>query len=77
MNVDNLVAGRISMRDYISGMYSYIVVDLRRRAVEDENTLVSIQISGTLISLKAVSLFAFLEYEKSVICDIATGQRLS
>jgi hypothetical protein len=53
------------------------VVDLRRRAVEDENTLVSIQISGTLVSLKAVSLFAFLEYEKSVICDIATGQRLS
>jgi hypothetical protein len=77
MIVDHLVAGRISMRDYISGMYSYYVVDLKRRAVEDENTLVSVQVQGTLVSAKAVHLFCFIEYEKALVCDIATGQRLT
>lgn len=78
MNIDNLVVGRISMRDYVSGMYTYYVVDLKRRAVEDIDTLVSIQISGQLISSKAVHLYCFIEYERTpVVLDLATGQRLS
>jgi hypothetical protein len=75
--VDNLTTGRISMRDYISGMYNYFVVDLKRRASEDESTLVSIQLQGTLVSMKPVHLYCFIEYDKVCVADISTGQRLA
>jgi hypothetical protein len=74
--IQNMVAGRITYKDFVNGMYNYIVVDLRRRLPQDESALTSISITGNLTSLKAVHLYAFIEYERSCIIDLTTGQRI-
>lgn len=66
----------ISMKDYVE-LYGYIVVDLKRKHVEDDSVALSVQISGRVKSLKALDLYCFIEQEKSFTIDIATGQALS
>ena len=66
----------ISLKDYESN-YGYIVVDLSRRYQYDEMTPLSVQVSGTVASPKALDLFCYIEYEKDVTIDLATGQILN
>lgn len=63
----------ISLKDYESN-YGYIVVDLSRRYNYDENTPLSVQISGTVASPKALDFLIYLEYEKDISINLATGQ---
>lgn len=67
--------GRISYKDWIN-LYGYIVVDLRRRLPEDLNTLLPISVSGSILSLKAVDMYIWLEEEKEIVLDLASGQRI-
>lgn len=63
----------ISLKDYESN-YGYIVVDLSRRYDYDDMTPLSVQVSGSVASPKALDLFCYIEYEKDVTIDLATGQ---
>jgi hypothetical protein len=74
--IQNMAAGRITYKDFVNGMYNYIVVDLRRRLPQDDSALTPISITGNLVSLKAVHLYGFLEYERGAIIDLTTGQRI-
>jgi hypothetical protein len=67
---------RISLKDYIN-TYGYIVVDLKRKPTSDESVPLSLQISGKIVSPKALNFFVFVEVEKEFTYDSATGQRLS
>jgi hypothetical protein len=73
--VKGLAGSRISLKDYIN-TYGYIVVDLKRKPTPDESTPLSIQISGKVVSPKALDFYIFVEQEKSFTYDTATGQRL-
>jgi hypothetical protein len=73
--VKGLAGSRISLKDYINN-YGYIVVDLKRKPTPDESTPLSIQISGKVVSPKALDFYVFVEQEKSFTYDTATGQRL-
>lgn len=65
----------ISLKDYESN-YGYIVVDLSRRYDYDDMTPLSVQVNGTVASPKALDLFCYIEYEKDITVDLATGQIL-
>jgi hypothetical protein len=69
-------SSRISMQDYIE-LYGYIVVDLKRKYSSDESVPLSVSISGKIKSLRNMDFLCFIEQEKSITIDIATGQRLS
>lgn len=69
-------SSRISMQDYIE-LYGYIVVDLKRKYSSDEAVPLSVSISGKVKSLKNLDLYCFIEQEKTMTIDVATGQRLS
>jgi hypothetical protein len=69
-------SSRISMQDYIE-LYGYIVVDLKRKYSSDESVPLSVSISGKIKSLKNLDLYCFIEQEKTMTIDVATGQRLS
>ena len=73
--VKGLAGSRISLKDYINN-YGYIVVDLKRKPTPDESTPLSIQISGKVVSPKALDFYIFVEQEKSFTYNTATGQRL-
>lgn len=68
-----VASGLIDLRDYESN-YGYLVVDLSRRGETDDNLGVSIQISGQVVSKKELDLLCYLEYEKDVTVDLATGR---
>jgi hypothetical protein len=77
----NLVNGmgncsRISLQDYIN-TYGYMVVDLKRKPTSDESVPLSLQISGKIVSPKALNFCVFVEVEKEFTYQSATGQRLS
>ena len=57
-------------------MYNYFVVDLRRRSNEDESVLQNISIAGNITSPLTYDFKIYVEYEKSITVDIATGSRL-
>ena len=69
-------SSRISMQDYIE-LYGYIVVDLKRKYSSDEAVPLSVSISGKIKSLMNLDLYCFIEQEKNMTIDVATGQRLS
>ncbi len=71
-----LSSSRINMRDFIN-TYGYIVVDLKRKASEDESVSLSVQMSGRITSSKKLDFYIFIETEKSFSYDVASGQRLS
>jgi len=66
-------SGQISLKDFESN-YGYMVVDLSRRNKFDDNVPLSVQVSGTVSSGKALDLLCYIEYEKDVVIDITTGQ---
>lgn len=66
-------SGQISLKDFESN-YGYMVVDLSRRNKFDDNVPLSVQVSGTVTSVKALDLLCYIEYEKDVTIDITTGQ---
>lgn len=70
------VVGRINRQDFESGMYKYIVVDLRRKEPADINVLQQLSIRGTIRSAKNLDFHIFVEQEKDVVMDLATGTRL-
>ena len=73
--VTGLCSSRISRQDYENN-YKYYVVDCSRRMPEDENTPVSLTVSGNILSPKELEFFCFIEKSKNCIIDISTGQRL-
>lgn len=68
-------SSRISMQDYIE-LYGYIVVDLKRKHSSDESVPLSVSISGKIKSLRNLDFLCFIEQEKTMTIDVATGQRL-
>jgi hypothetical protein len=62
----------INMTSYNNNC-GYLVVDLSRRFSYDNNTPLSIQIQGLIESSKELDLLCFIEYEKSMTIDMATG----
>jgi hypothetical protein len=71
-----MTSSRISLTDY-SNTYGYLVVDLKRRLPTQDNTPVSIGISGTITSPLALDFHCFIEYEKEVTIDLYTGKIVS
>lgn len=68
-----MTSGRISIHDW-NNNFGFIVVDLSRRYNVDDDASLSVQISGTFTSLKAMDLYCFLEYQKEGQLDVTNGQ---
>jgi hypothetical protein len=73
--VDGLVSGLISEYDY-SMMYRYYVCDVSRRLPAEDQVPKSVQILGQNVSNVAITLFVFIEFEKSITIDLITGAKL-
>jgi hypothetical protein len=71
-----ITAGRISLTDY-QNTYGYLVVDLKRRLPSQNNEKVSVGISGDVKSPKPLDFHCFIEYEKEIAFDLATGRIIS
>jgi hypothetical protein len=71
----DLCSSLLNMEDYNSN-YGYIVVDLSRRYSHDENTPLSVQISGIIESAKELDLLCFITYSKSIAINLLTGQKV-
>ena len=71
-----LCSSRISQIDF-NNTYGYLVSDLSRRLSEDDNTSISVSITGTNAGAKPIDLQIFIEYEKSLVIDVLSGKRLS
>jgi hypothetical protein len=69
-------SGRLGLREWALGMYNYFVIDLRRRLPEDDGVLLAISVSGNIVSPKSYDFKIFVEYEKEIVLDLATGARL-
>jgi len=69
-------SGRLGLREWASGMYNYFVIDLRRHLPEDDGVLLAISVSGNIVSPKSYDFKIFVEYEKEIVLDLATGARL-
>lgn len=67
-----VASGLISYQDWQHG-YRYYVADVSRRLPLDDTVPKSIQISGTVNCSKTVDLLVFIEYERSITFDMATG----
>lgn len=72
---DGVSSGLISLKDFESN-YGYIVVSLDRRHKFDDNTPLSVQVTGTVASAKPLDLLCYIEYEKDVEISVETGQVL-
>jgi hypothetical protein len=72
--VTGLTSSMISQHDFNQN-YGYIVVDLSRKYASDDNLPLNIRITGQNVSHKALNLHCFLEYNKDITIDIATGER--
>jgi hypothetical protein len=70
-----LCSSQINMDDYHSN-FGYMVVDLSRRYSHDDNVPLSVQISGKLNSPKEMDFLCFIEYNKTITIDLATGQKV-
>jgi hypothetical protein len=70
-----LCSSQINIDDYHSN-FGYMVVDLSRRYSHDDNVPLSVQISGKLNSPKAMDFLCFIEYNKTISVDLATGQKV-
>jgi len=73
--VDGLSSGKFN-KVALENSYGYIDSQIRLRE-EDFNTPIQVNISFTSICLKAFQLYCFLEYEKNVVFDLATGSAVS
>ena len=68
-----LVSSRISEVDYVN-TYGYIVFDLRRRNMSEENVKKSLEFSCDILAPASLDLYCFVEYETDVTLDFKTGQ---
>jgi len=70
-------SGLISYKDYITN-YGYIYVDLERRLVGENSVPKSIQVSANCLSgkIQNVRIMAFVEFERTIAINPATGERL-
>jgi hypothetical protein len=71
-----ICSSRISLNDYYQ-TFGYLVSDLSRRLLEDDSVPISIQLSGKIESLIPLDLFIFIEIEKTVTIDLASGAMIS
>jgi hypothetical protein len=69
-------SSRISLNDYCNN-YGYLVCDLSRRSEEDDTTPISLQVSGKVTSLLPLDLHFYVEYERSIVIDLLTGQMIN
>ena len=67
-----LTSGLIGEADFSSG-YRYYVADLSRRLPLEDTVAKSIQVIGKNNSAKTVDYFCFIEYQRSITIDMATG----
>jgi hypothetical protein len=73
--ITGLTSGLISEDDW-TYMYRVYCCDLSRR-LESENLVPkSIQIQGTNCSRQPISLFCFVEFEKNIVIDLVSGQKI-
>jgi hypothetical protein len=70
-----LTSGLIGPNDFAS-LYRYYYGDCSRVLPAEENVSRSIQIVGTNQSLLTINLLVFVEFERSMTVDIATGARI-
>lgn len=71
-----LCSSRISQIDF-NNTYGYLISDLSRRLSEDNNTAISVSITGTNAGAKPLDLYIFIEYEKEMTLDLLSGKRIS
>ncbi len=71
-----LSSSRISFTDWQNN-YGYIVVDLKRKNSSDDSVPLSLQISGKVVSPKPLDFYVFVEVERTMTYDVATGKLLS
>ena len=62
----------ISMRDY-ENRFGYLVVDLRRRLKSDNNTPISVEITGSLLSELAMDFYCYLEFDREIQINSEDG----
>jgi len=70
-----LTSGLIGAREFGS-LYRYYYGDCSRVLPAEENVSRSVQIVGTNSSQVACDLFVFVEFERSMVVDLATGARV-
>lgn len=73
--VDGLTSGLISERDFQT-LYRYYVCDVSRRLPAEDAVPKSVQILGQSLCEKDVTLFTFIQFQRSIEIDLATGQKL-
>ena len=73
--VDGLVSGLIGEYDYAMS-YRYYVCDVSRRLPAEDQVPKSVQIIGQNASNLPITLFVFIEFEKSIQIDLITGAKL-
>lgn len=73
--VDGLVSGLIGENEYAM-QYRYYVCDVSRRLPAEDMVPKSIQILGKNQSNVAITLFVFIEFEKSITLDLITGAKI-
>jgi len=73
--VDGLMSGLIGLENFQTNM-RYYVTDLSRRIKAEDAVPKSIQISGRNTCTQAITLFVFLEFEKSVDVALDSGMLL-
>jgi hypothetical protein len=73
--VDGMTSGLIGELEY-SNMYRYYTCDVSRRIPIENGVPKSIQIMGKNLANKAITLFVFIEIERSIEISLMTGQKL-
>lgn len=73
--VDGLTSGLISEKDFQT-MYRYYVCDVSRRLPAEDAVPKSVQILGQNQASVPITLFTFIQFQRSIEIDLATGQKL-
>lgn len=70
--MDGVSSSLISMRDY-NNKFGYIVCDLTKRQLADENTPISVEITGVIKGTLKLDLLCYLEFEKDITINMMDG----
>jgi len=73
---DGVTSSLISMKDFDSGVFGYISVDLSRRLQYDDMTALSLEFKGKVNSPLPLDFLVYVEHEKDFTMDLATGAML-
>lgn len=74
--INGLSSGLITEYDY-SNTYRFYVTDLSRRIAPEDLVPKSLQILGQNLCALAVDLYCFVEVQKEMVINTATGERIS